>query len=171
MAILVIFFGHFSFGKTAIPPSILARTQNPSITINMFRKLKHDVSFVDLGQKLRVVALLSRHSPKMAKIQEEPWKTTRTSEMKKNRSRSNGKIVALGVLVICIVDKNRSPKKNTFGPKYQNFWGQNLTFLALAAPPVNVFNTKEVSYWFPKMGVPKVVLPPKKITMFGPTPS
>ena len=138
MAILVIFFGHFSFGKTAIPPSILARTQNPSITINMFRKLKHDVSFVDLGQKLRVVALLSRHSPKMAKIQEEPWKTTRTSEMKKNRSRSNGKIVALGVLVICIVDKNRSPKKY-FWPQVSKFWGSKFDIFGPGGPAGRCF--------------------------------
>ena len=68
--------------------------------------------------------------------------------------------MALGVLVICIVDKNRSPKKNTFGPKYQNFGGQNLTFLVLAALPVDAFNTKEVSNWFSDMGVPKIVLPP-----------
>ena len=73
-AILVIFFGHFSLGKTAIPPSILARTQNPSVTIKIFRKLKYDLSFVDLGPKLTVLALLSRHSQKMAIIQEEPWK-------------------------------------------------------------------------------------------------
>ena len=56
----------FSFGKTAIPPSILVRTQNPKSRT-----------------KIRVAALVSRHSPKKAKIQEEPWKTTRTSEMKK----------------------------------------------------------------------------------------
>ena len=91
-AILVIFFGHFSLGKTAIPPSILARTQNPSVTIKIFRKLKYDVSFVDLGPKLTLVAFLSRHSQKMAIIQEGPWKTTRPSEMKKIGVGPTGKL-------------------------------------------------------------------------------
>ena len=47
--------------------------------------------------------------------------------------------------------------------KYKRIWGQNVTFLALGALPVNVFNTKEVSYWFPDMRVPKVSSLPQKI--------
>ena len=39
--------------------------------------------------------------------------------------------------------------------------------LVLRASPVNVFNTKDVSYWFPNMGVPKVFLPPEKLMIFG----
>ena len=39
--------------------------------------------------------------------------------------------------------------------------------LVLWASPVNVFNTKDVSYWFPNMGVPKVFLPPEKSMIFG----
>ena len=41
---------------------------SPKIAINIFEKLKYEISFVDLLLKLRVVALLSNHSPKMAKI-------------------------------------------------------------------------------------------------------
>ena len=36
------------------------------------------------------------------------------------------------------------------------------------ASPVNVFHTKEVSYWFPDVRVPKVLLSPLKIRIFGP---
>ena len=94
----------FSFGKTAIPPSILVRTQNPKSRT-----------------KIRVAALVSRHSPKKAKIQEEPWKITRISEMKKNWSGSNGKIVALDVLVICVVDKKLQSQKILFAPSVKIF--------------------------------------------------
>ena len=58
----------------AVSPSILSGTQKSSIIINIFGKLIYEASFVDLGSKLRVVALLSCHSPKMAKIQDEPQK-------------------------------------------------------------------------------------------------
>ena len=48
--------------------------------INIFEKLKSGVSFAILGPKSRLVALLLRHSPKMAKIHYEPQKMTHTSE-------------------------------------------------------------------------------------------
>ena len=68
--------------------------------------------------------------------------------------------VALGVLVICPFDKKlRCPnKKLTFLSQIQIFSGQNCTFLSQGASPVNVFNTKEVSHWFPDVRVPKVLL-------------
>ena len=73
----------------------------------------------------------------------------------------NGKVVALGILVICPVDKNPDSK-------YQNFWVKIAHFCSLrtiGAAPVNVFNTKEVSHWFPDM---KVLLSPSKKWKFGP---
>ena len=74
MKFLAIFF----FGKSAVSPSILARTQLSSITIYIFGKLKYGVSFVILRSKLTVVALLPWHSPKMANIWDEPRKMTHT---------------------------------------------------------------------------------------------
>ena len=62
------FFWPFFFGKRAVSPSILARTQKSSITINIFGKMKSRAIFVILGPKLRVVPILSRYSPKMAKF-------------------------------------------------------------------------------------------------------
>ena len=116
----------FSFGKTAIPPSILVRTQNPKSRT-----------------KIRVAALVSRHSPKKAKIQEEPWKTTRTLEMKKKRSGSNGKIVALDVLVICVVDKNRSLKQY-FLPQVSKFLGSKFDIFGPGGPAGQCFHERGV---------------------------
>ena len=145
-SLLVIFFAHFSFGKTAIPPSILARTQNPSVTIKIFRKLKYYLSFVDLGPKLTVLALLSRYSQKMAIIQEEPWKFGKLPvprKWKKKRSGSNGKIVALDVLVICVVDKNRSPKKY-FLPQVSKFLGSKFDIFGFGTPAGKCFHERGV---------------------------
>ena len=51
----------------------ITTTTSGATTFPYFPKLKYDVSCVDLGLKL-----LSRYSPKMAKILVEPWKRTRT---------------------------------------------------------------------------------------------
>ena len=57
--------------------------QNPKMfNHHIFGKMKYDSSFVDFGPKVRVVALLSRHSPKMAKMRDEPRKITCTSVTK-----------------------------------------------------------------------------------------
>ena len=47
---------------------------------HIFGKMSYDSSFVDFGTKVRVLALLSRHSPKMAKIRDKPQKMTCTLE-------------------------------------------------------------------------------------------
>ena len=76
------------------------------------------------------------------------------------------KVVALGILVICLTRKNRD-NKNTFGPKYPNF-RVKIAHLHIFVPrplrpigasPVNILNTKEVSLRFPDMMVPKVLRP------------
>ena len=68
--------------------------------------------------------------------------------------------MALGVLVICIVDKNCSPKKY-FWPQVSKFFGSKFDIFGFGSPAGKFF-TNEVSYWFPDMGVPKVVLLSKK---------
>ena len=50
----------------------ITTTTSGATTFPYFPKLKYDASCVDLGPKLRVVALLYRYSPKMAKILVEP---------------------------------------------------------------------------------------------------
>ena len=93
----------------AVSPSILAGTQKSSITINVFGKLKYDSTFVDLGPKLRVVALLSRHSPKMAKIQDEPQKAAHRAakqppvkkvKLSKVTSRYGGLMIQMGWILL-----------------------------------------------------------------------
>ena len=84
----------------------------------------------------------------------------------------NGKVVALGILVICPVDKNRDSKtKLTFGPKYPNFRVKIAYFRPqrpIGAALVNVFNMKKVPHWFPGMRARKVLLhPPPKKWIFG----
>ena len=62
-------------------------------------------------------------------------------------------------------------QKNTFGPKYSIFWVKIAHFhpyRPIGATPVNVFNTKEVSHWFPDTRVPKVLLLPPKTCFCGP---
>ena len=62
-------------------------------------------------------------------------------------------------------------QKNTFGPKYSNFWVKIAHFhpyRPIGATPVNVFNTKEVSHWFPDIRIPKVKLHPLQKRSFGP---
>ena len=139
-------------GKTAVFPSILAQTHKSSITVNDFGKLKYDESFIDLGPKLTLVVLLSRYPPKMAKIWHEPQHRQRPVSRKQNfvRGGSNWKVIAPGVLVICTLDKNcGSTKKAILAPniKIVHFRPQR----PIGALLVNVFNTKEVFYWFPDM--------------------
>ena len=64
-------------------------------------------SFVEIGPKLRVVALLTRQWPKTAKNRGEPQKMTSSSETESFWGGPNGKVVALGIVVICPIDKNR----------------------------------------------------------------
>ena len=62
-------------------------------------------------------------------------------------------------------------QKNTFGPKYSIFWVKIAHFhpyRPIGATPVNVFNTKEVSHWFPDIRIPKVKLHPLQKRSFGP---
>ena len=73
----------------------ITTTTSGATTFPYFPKLKYDASCVDLGPKLRVVALLSRHSPKMAKILVEPWKWLVPSG-----GWSKGKVVAPDVMVV-----------------------------------------------------------------------
>ena len=59
----------------------------------------------------------------------------------------------------------------TFCPKYPNFEVKTEHFRPpqpIRASSVNVFNTKEVSHWFPDVRVPKVLLHPPKKWIFGP---
>ena len=86
----------------------------------------------------------------------------------------NGNVVALGILMICPVDKNPDSKtKIEFWSQYI-ILGQNCTFSFLrsfrpiGSPPVNVFNMKEVSHWFPDLRVPKILLLPSNNRIFGP---
>ena len=86
----------------------------------------------------------------------------------------NGKVVALGILVICPVDKNPDSKtKIEFWSQYI-ILGQNCTFSFLrsfrpiGSPPVNVFNMKEVSHRPPDLRVPKILLLPSNNGNFGP---
>ena len=83
-----------------------------------------------------------------------------------------------GVLVIRPVDKKWwfRNKKSTFGPKCQNFEAIIAYFRPewpIWVSPVNIFNTKEVLYWFPDMRVPKFCSLPKilgfwpKVDIFG----
>ena len=88
---------------------------------------------------------------------------------------SNGKVLALGVLVICPTDKNPDfkTKKMTYGPKFQFCWVKIAHFRPeqpVGVSLANVFNTKEVSYRFPvpNIMVPKVLFPSLKIKIFGP---
>ena len=78
-------------------------------------------SFVDNGPKLRVLILVIREWPEMAQNKDEPWKMTQTSEKEFFRGGPNGKVVALGILVICSVDKNRDhhTKNWLFAPNIQ----------------------------------------------------
>ena len=125
-ALLVIFFAHFSFGKTAIPPSILVRTQNPKSRT-----------------KIRVAALVSRHSPKKAKIQEEPWKTTRTSEMKKIGVGSTGILWPWMYLWYALLTKNCSPKKY-FLPQVSKFLGSKFDIFGPGGPAGQCFHERGV---------------------------
>ena len=98
---------------------------------------------------------------------------TPSSEMEIFGGGPKGKVVAPGKLVICPFDKNCNhfTKNWLFAPNIQIFGSKN-TFLSLAA---NWSLTKKVSYWFPDMRAPKVLLPPskkgflaKKMAKFGP---
>ena len=51
LAILVRFLAIFFYGKPTVSPSILAETQQSPTTIDIFGKLKSEVSFVILGPK------------------------------------------------------------------------------------------------------------------------
>ena len=88
-------------------------------------------SCVDYAPKLRVLKLAIGHWPEMAKKREEPRKRTHTSETEN----FCGGSCSLGILVICLVDKNRdsNTKKVAFWPQISKFWGQNCTFSSLAA--------------------------------------
>ena len=95
--------------------------QNPKMfNHHIFGKMKYDSSFVDFGPKVRVVALLSRHSPKMAKTRVEPQKMTCPLETGFFWGGSKWKIVVLGVVVNAPMSKIAIPKqKFTSGPKSQ----------------------------------------------------
>ena len=82
----VVLLGHFLMART-IPPS-----------------------FVEIGPKLRVVALLTRQWPKTAKNRVEPQKITPSSETEIFfGGGSNGKNVAPGIVFICSIDPDPDP--------------------------------------------------------------
>ena len=115
--------------------------------------------------KSRVLIVAKWHKPEMAKNRGEPQEMTYIIARKRNffQGGPNGKVVALGCTsdMPCWQKLLFQNKKLNFGPKFPNFWVKIAHFRPrrpIGASPVNVFNTKEVSYWFP---------PPKK-WMFGP---
>ena len=62
-------------------------------------------------------------------------------------------------------------RENWFLAQSIQIFGSKLHISSLAtigASPVNVFNTKEVSHWFPDMRIPKVLLHSPKKWIFGP---
>ena len=120
-------FGHFSeifaifYGKTALSPSILASTKKFSITVNILGKLKSR-EFRWSWTKIKDICPSVAHSPKMAKIWDEPQRTTCTMEKKYFWCGSNGNVVAQGVLVICPIEICGSKTKSwLFALSYQNF--------------------------------------------------
>ena len=123
-------------------------------------------SFVENGAKLRLLILVIGEWPETAKNRGEPQKMTYCSKTD-IWGGLNGKVVALGILVICPVDKNCDyHQKIDFAPNIQ-ICGSKSTFCPqwpIGSSSINVFSTKKVSPWFPDMRVPEVLLsPPQKL--------
>ena len=91
-------------------------------------------SFFHNSPKLRVLIIAKWHKRKTAQKRDEPQKMTHSSETEFFWGGSNGKVVALGVLVKCPVDDYHDSKtKNCLLPQISKFWGPNCTFSSLMA--------------------------------------
>ena len=111
--------------KVAVSPYFRLGPSLLSLWVNILIARTVPPSFVDDGPKLRVLIIAKWHKCEMAKKRGEPkkWPIARKRSFFL-RGGPNGKVGALGILVICHVDKNCDYKTNKllFFPKYPNFW-------------------------------------------------